>query len=284
MIEAVKFDRLYVEITNTCNLSCTFCTPHWRDNRVMSVEDFQRILNQLSPFGDHLYFHVKGEPTLHPELKTFLDLAHQAHKKVHLVTNGTLISKLTFDLGAHPALASLVISLHSLQPLPTSAQKTILGDLSRFLTVNRQRTLTIYLRLWNENNGVLIQWLSDYLGQPIHYTPSKKRQPLIDNLVLDTDQAFEWPDIEHPKVTDKGTCYGGLKMLAVLADGTLTPCCLDHNGHLALGNLLETPISELLTSPRYADFRNGLEHGQLIEDLCQRCTYHLKHKKRISQG
>ena len=283
MIDNVKFDRIYVEITNTCNLACSFCTPHQRINRQMSVDDFQRVLNQSSPYGDHLYFHVKGEPTLHPQLKTFLDMAHQASKKVHLVTNGTRLSTLPFDLGAHPSLASLVISLHSLQPLPTITQEAILSDLSRFLTTNRQRSLTLYLRLWNENNGILLNWLSAYLGQPVSYTPSKKRQPLIDNLVLDTDQAFEWPQLSHPLVTDRGTCYGGLKMMAILADGTVTPCCLDHQGHLALGNLLETPLQEILESPRYQRFRDGLNHGILTEELCRRCTYHLKHKKRISR-
>lgn len=282
MIEIVKFDRLYVEITNTCNLACPFCTPHQRTNRMMSLEDFQRILNHLGPYGDHLYFHVKGEPTLHPHLETFLDLAFQSNKKVHLVTNGTLLSTLTFDLGAHPALASLVISLHSLQPLPKISQEAILGDLSRFLALNNQRPLSIYLRLWNENNGVLIQWLTEFVGHPITYTPSKKRQALKDNLILDTDQEFVWPDIDHPKVSERGTCYGGLKMMAVLVDGTVTPCCLDHNGHMALGNLFEIPLSELLATTHYQTFRQGLEKGQLTEDLCQRCTYHLKHKKRIS--
>lgn len=284
MMDSVKFDRLYVEITNTCNLNCAFCPPHHRVNRMMSVDDFERILTQLDPYGDHLYFHVKGEPTLHPQLETFLDLAHQAHKKVHLVTNGTRLSALTFDLGAHPALASLVISLHSLQPLPTITLEAILGDLSRFLEVNRQRSLTIYLRLWNENNGILLNWLSTVVGHAVTYTPSKKRQKLIDNLVLDTDQAFEWPDMSHPYVTPRGTCYGGLKMMAVLADGTVTPCCLDQSGQMALGNLLKTPMNELLLTPRYQTFKSGLLEGRLTEELCQRCTYHLKHKKRISQG
>lgn len=279
---SVKFDRLYVEITNTCNLSCAFCTPHQRVNQLMSVEAFQRVINQIAPFGDHLYFHVKGEPTLHPHLETFLDLAHQAHKKVHLVTNGTLLSQLHFDLGAHPALATLVISLHSLQTLPQSTQEAILSDLSRFLDSNRSRALTLYLRIWNENNAALLRWLSNYLGFSVTYTPAKKRLKLVDNLVLDTDQAFDWPDNTHPKVTDHGTCYGGLKMLAVLVDGTVTPCCLDHNGHLELGNLLETPLAEILGSARYLNFRNELQNGKLVEDLCQRCTYHLKHIKRIS--
>ena len=282
MMNNVKFDRLYIEITNTCNLTCSFCTPHQRPNRFMTVDEFRHVLSEVALWGDHVYFHVKGEPTLHPQLETFLDLAHHARKKVHLVTNGSLLGRLAFDLGAHPALASLVISLHSLQTLPQSTQEAILSDLSRFLDLNRHRALTLYLRLWNENNGLLIRWLTDYLGFSVTYTPSKKRQKLVDNLILDTDQAFDWPDIDHPKVTDTGTCYGGLKMLAVLGEGTVTPCCLDHNAHLSLGNLHETPLSQLLESPRYRTFRSNLENGRFTEDLCQRCTYHLKHKKRIS--
>jgi radical SAM protein with 4Fe4S-binding SPASM domain len=249
----------------------------------MSRAIFERVMAEIGPYGHHLYFHVKGEPTLHPDLEYFLDVAATAQKKVHLVTNGTLLNRLTFDLGAHPAVASLVISLHSLQELPQCSQDAILADLARFLDRNRQRPLTLYLRLWNENNRSLVDWLSRYVGFKVSYTPSKKRQRLIDNVMLDTDQAFEWPDLNHPYVTDRGTCYGGLKMIAVLADGTVTPCCLDHNGHMALGNLLTTPLSTLLTELRYTDFRTALVNRRLVEPLCQHCTYHLKHKKRISR-
>lgn len=279
----VKFDRLYLEITNTCNLTCPFCTPHQRLNGQMSKAMFDHVIHEIAHYGDHLYFHVKGEPTLHPDLEYFLDVAGAYQKKVHLVTNGTLLSRLTFDLGAHPALASLVISLHSLQYISQSAQDAVLADLATFLDRNRQRPLTLYLRLWNENNGKLVDWLSNYVGFKVTYTPSKKRQKLIDNVVLDTDQAFEWPDLNHPYVTDHGTCYGGLKMMAVLADGTVTPCCLDHDGHMGLGNLTEIPLSKLLSDTRYTTFRSSLEKGQLVEPLCQHCTYHLKHKKRISR-
>ena len=283
MMIDMKFDRLYLEITNTCNLTCPFCPPHQRTNHFMTLETFQHILDEVSPFGDHLYFHLKGEPTLHPKLESFLDLAHHHNKRVHLVTNGTLLGRLSFDLGAHPALASMVISLHSLHYLTQSAQNAILSDLTHFLDHNRQRPLTIYLRLWNENNGKLLQWLSTYVGFQVTYSPAKQRRKLIDNLVLDTDQEFEWPSLDHPHVSDHGTCYGGLKMMAVMSDGQVTPCCLDHNAKINLGNVLITPLSTILKSERYQTFRDGLEHGQLREDLCQRCTYHLKHKKRISR-
>jgi radical SAM protein with 4Fe4S-binding SPASM domain len=249
----------------------------------MTYATFERVLNEVAPYGDHLYFHVKGEPTLHPELERFLDRASQYHKKVHLVTNGTLLQHLDFDLGAHPALASLVISLHSLQELPEIAQDAILSDLTLFIKQNRLRPFTFYLRLWNHDNGKLVDWLSGMLGFQVVYSPTKQRQKLVDNLVLDTDQAFEWPDMSHPEVSYQGTCYGGLKMMAVLSDGTVTPCCLDHNGLMAIGNLLTTPLTTLLNQPRYQSFRTSLQQNHFTEALCQRCTYHLKHKKRISR-
>lgn len=249
----------------------------------MTTAIFEHVLTEIAPYGDHLYFHVKGEPTLHPDLEHFLDRAFQKQKKVHLVTNGTLLQHLDFDLGAHPALASLVISLHSLQELPEIAQDAILGDLTQFITQNRQRPFTLYLRLWNHNNGRLVTWLSELVGSQVTYTPSKQRQRLMDNLVLDTDQTFDWPDLSHPEVTRHGTCYGGLKMMAILSDGTITPCCLDHNGHMALGNLLTTSLTDLINQPRYRNFRRQLEQGYFAETLCQRCTFHLKHKKRINR-
>ena len=44
-------------------------------------------------------------------------------------------------------------------------------------------------------------------------------------------------------------CKALLKQIGVLADGSLVPCCLDHNGDVILGNLLHQSLEEILSSP-----------------------------------
>ena len=64
--------KAYLEITNVCNLACAFCPGTRREKRFMSLEEFKILSAKLRPHTDYLYFHLMGEPLLHPELGAFL--------------------------------------------------------------------------------------------------------------------------------------------------------------------------------------------------------------------
>lgn len=245
----------------------------------MSVRDFERVLKEIHHHTEHIYLHLKGEPTLHPQLKEIMDLAAQYKKKVHLVTNGTLLDQLNFDLSAHPALAQISISLHSIQTLDQATQEKYLRTLEYWIMRSENSSISLFLRVWNQNNEQLLEWLRAVLGTDFDYQPNKHRIHLRKNLALDFDKEFIWPSLKHPFVSDTGHCYGGTKMMGILADGTVTPCCLDNEGDMALGNILTTPFERILTSERYQNFVTQLSHNRFSENLCQHCTYHLKHKK-----
>jgi radical SAM protein with 4Fe4S-binding SPASM domain len=275
----MTYQRLYIEITNVCNLNCPFCLETSREPRFMSLQEFDHVLSEIKDQGDHLYLHIKGEPTLHPQFKQILDLAHQHHKKVHLVTNGTRLDQLEFDLTDHPALSSLAISMHSIQTLSDTNKTVYLKMLENLIMRSENKPFSLYLRVWNENNIEILDWLRSILKIDFEYSPSKHRILIRKNLALDFDKEFLWPSLKHPFVSSEGHCYGGLKMMGILADGTLTPCCLDNDGDMALGNLFVTPLKTLITQDRYRHFVDHMNGNRFSEDLCQHCTYHLKHKK-----
>ncbi|MFW5621717.1 MAG: SPASM domain-containing protein, partial [Segatella copri] len=66
-------------------------------------------------------------------------------------------------------------------------------------------------------------------------------------------------------------CKALLKQIGVLADGSLVPCCLDHNGDVILGNLLHQSLEEILSSPRAQAMTEGFKHHTATETLCQNC-------------
>ena len=70
-----------------------------------------------------------------------------------------------------------------------------------------------------------------------------------------------------------------MDQIASLADGTVVPCCLDSEGEIALGNLFETDMETILSSPRARAMREGLTAGKMIEPLCQKCTYARRFRK-----
>ena len=73
------FKRAYVEITNRCNLHCSFCPGTRRQPRDLSAEEMAFILQRLKAYTEYLYFHIMGEPLLHPRLAEFLSLAYSHH-------------------------------------------------------------------------------------------------------------------------------------------------------------------------------------------------------------
>ncbi len=275
----MTYQRIYIEITNVCNLNCPFCLVTSRKPRFMNHQEFEHVLSEIKDHSNHIYLHIKGEPTLHPQFKEIMDIAHQHHKKIHLVTNGTFLDQLDFDLSAHPALSSLAVSLHSIQNFSDEDKTIYLKMLENLIMRSENKPFSLYLRVWNERNTELLNWLKSILNIDFEYAPSKHRILIRKNLALDFDKEFVWPSLKHPFVSSAGHCYGGLKMMGILADGTLTPCCLDNDGDMALGNLFETPFETLIAQDRYQNFITSMAENKLNEDLCQHCSYHLKHKK-----
>ena len=85
-----KFKKIFIEITNICNLNCSFCSKVEKPKRTMTKEEFTHILSEIKPYTDNIYLHVKGEPLLHPNLIDFLHIAEEHNIKVNLTTNGVL--------------------------------------------------------------------------------------------------------------------------------------------------------------------------------------------------
>ena len=104
--------KAYLEITNVCNLSCDFCHGTKREKAFISEERFRTAALRLRTFADFLYFHLMGEPLLHPELKTFFEIANEMGYKVIITTNGTLLKEKDKILLSSPALHKVSISLH----------------------------------------------------------------------------------------------------------------------------------------------------------------------------
>ena len=110
-----RFKKVYVEITNICNLRCSFCPETSRAKKLMSIDEFSYIVSQIKPFTDYIYFHLMGEPFLNTNLKAMLDICSEASLKVNITTNGTLINKVSDTLLNAPALRKVSFSLHSFE-------------------------------------------------------------------------------------------------------------------------------------------------------------------------
>ena len=56
----MRFSRCYLEITNRCNLACSFCPKTKRPARTLTAEEFRLLAGKLRAYTDYLYLHVIG--------------------------------------------------------------------------------------------------------------------------------------------------------------------------------------------------------------------------------
>lgn len=270
----MRFRKIYVEISNLCNLSCVFCPGTKRTPGRMWAEQFEKLLPKLRPYTEYLYFHLMGEPLCHPELNEFLKIAKEF--KVILTTNGTLLARQREMLLSAPALHKVNISLHAFEAndLQVPFEK-YLEDCFRFGQAAEGKKLVVY-RLWNQGgadarNAEILDAMARYFPKPW----AEKRQGIQigDKVFLEYGEKFDWPDLQAEEGTEKVFCYGLRDQLGVLWDGTVVPCCLDHEGDIALGNLFTQDLDEILNTPRAKALCEGFNRREAVEPLCRRCGY-----------
>lgn len=285
------FHKINVEITNVCNLKCSFCPTVERERQFMSAEEFEHILGEIAPYTEQVCLHLLGDPLVHPKLDRILDLCGKAQKPVFLVTNGVLLRDHRAELLLHPILRQVNFSLHSFHDNfpgtdPTTYLEKIFAYTERALSERPE--LYVNFRLWNlettsldlsrmrESNLLILERALKRFGThewTFEDVRSRKSYRLAGRLYLHFDTEFTWPSMDLPVHGEAGTCYGLRNHIGVLADGTVVPCCLDHKGEIRLGNLRESSLEAILSSPRAQAMRLGFERGKLVEPLCQRCPY-----------
>lgn len=271
-----RFHKIYIEISNKCNLSCEFCPGTRRDPRSMDEAAFGQLLPKLRPYTDYLYFHLMGEPLCHPRLGVFLEMAGSLGFRVILTTNGTLLRRNQELLLSSPALHKVQISLHAFEANDlTIPFEEYLKDCLSFGKAAEGRMILVY-RLWNNggadrNNQEIIRHLHNAF--PGSWVPGKQGTAIGNRVFLEPGDKFDWPDPGAPERTGRFFCYGLRDQLGILADGTVVPCCLDHDGDIPLGNLFREDLNTILESPRARALYDGFSNGTASEPLCRRCGY-----------
>lgn len=274
-----RFKKAYLEITNRCNLRCSFCPGTHRPPRTMTVEEFRLLAEKLRPVTEHLYLHIMGEPLLHPQLAELLSIAGEQGFRVNITTNGTLLPEQGGLLYTSPAVRKVSISLHSFEANERCGFAQYLAGCTDFARQAAAAGKLIGLRLWNLDGALagensLNEPILTHLHQifPDDWKPAQGGYVLAERIYLEYGERFEWPDLAAEEA-DIQFCYGLRDQLGVLCDGTVVPCCLDHEGDIALGNLLRQPLEEILSSPRAAALYEGFSRRTPTEALCRRCGY-----------
>ena len=278
--------KAYLEITNICNLSCSFCHKTARERRMMSDEEFDLLTDRLAGIK-HLYFHLMGEPTLHPLLPKFIVKARKKGFLPIITTNGSLLaSKGEALLETLPHKIS--ISLHAPAANSAFADPSYLENCINFARRLSSSGCIVALRLWNlgseeqAQNAPIIRRLKEEFPGKWQTVRRGNGYRLGDNLYLEWGERFDWPDPSLPALPEDADlfCYGLRDQIGVLCDGTVVPCCLDSDANLALGNLFDTELEAILNSPRARAIYDGFTRRRGTERLCRQCGYARRFSKK----
>lgn len=273
--------KAYLEITNVCNLSCEFCPGTRRPADFLSLEDFRTLALRLRPHTEYLYLHLMGEPLLHPRLDEILAQTAKLDFKVMLTTNGTLLKKRQDLLLSSPAVEKISISLHSFEGNQREDLESYLTECLSFAKEAGEAEKKCALRLWNLDgadtrgssrlNGEILTAMEQSFPPP--WREGRQGTTLAPNVFLEWGETFVWPDLDAPEGRAPRFCHGLRDHIGVLVDGTVVPCCLDHEGDIPLGNLFQANLEEILTSPRARAIYDGFSQGQARELLCRKCGF-----------
>jgi len=270
-----KFRKVYVEITNICNMNCSFCPETNRAKAIMDSGRFEYIAKQVVQYTDYVYLHVKGEPLLHPNLKEILNICNKYNLKVNISTNGTLL-KDKYELLKE--IRQLNVSLHSFEKQDEIKLEEYINNTLTVCDELAKAGVIIRYKLWNvkeENctsNAKIIQMLNKRYNVEIQNSLYDKDKKIAYNIFLSIKVPFKWPDIQDENKDDT-TCYGLRRQIAILVDGTVVPCCVDNNGDINLGNIFETSLETILNSDMALKIKKGFEDNKCIHTLCKKCEY-----------
>ena len=267
--------RCYLEITNVCNLNCMFCPKTDRAKHFLSPEEFDTLTSKLVGEVKFLYFHLMGEPFLHPHLPEFIRMARSKGFVPVLTTNGTLLPKSHGVIEALPH--KIQISLHSHEGNAKDHLDLYIKEVVDFAKEAALHGILVVMRLWNqggyeEENERILELMEQHLPRP--WTQRHDGWKLAENLYIEFDGMFEWPDGEREEYgAEKIFCYALRNQVGVLVDGSVVPCCLDHGGDIVLGNLFDQSLGEIISSPRAKALYDGFTNHTAVEPLCRRCGY-----------
>lgn len=282
-----RFKRVYIEITNICNLSCEFCPDTKRAKKTMTADEFLFVAKQVSLFTDYVYLHILGEPLIHSDLKKILSICQDYNLKVNITTNGRFLKAVLNTLQNAKTLRKVAISLHSAQDGITDVDKHLNDCI--FAADTLSSDVIIEYRLWNlkkfinsqntndlpEFNKFVLDYLKNHYNK--HSFDAKGDNInsflLAPNIYAVSAENFDWPDINGKYYGDKGKCYGLKTQLGILCDGTVVPCCLDSEGNIALGNIFKSTLEEIINSERANNIYENFKKGYRVEELCKRCGY-----------
>ena len=284
-----KFNKVYIELTNICGLSCSFCPTKNLPTHTMSLEFFEAILIQLKPYTKEIAYHIFGDPLTLSNLEKYLDISYKHNFKVNITTTGYYLNNFDLNLFLHPTIKQINFSLNSFNKNDiTKSLEEYLEPIFELCELKLEKEIHNFInfRLWNMNNQNSEEDFNNKIFESlikqfnIDLSTSNFKEPIrLENQIkLHFDSYFQWPSLDSSH-NSQGYCQGLSTHFGILSSGIVVPCCLDSDGNINLGNLNDTKLKDILESKKTINIIDGFKNQKAVEELCKKCSYKDRFKK-----
>lgn len=268
------YKKIYIEITNDCNLSCLFCIKNKRKKKYITLDEFKIILDKIENYTKYIYLHILGEPLIHPLINEFINYASNRFK-VNITTNGYKINNIINNKN----IRQLNISLQSYNEIYGISLKEYMDNIFNAVDVLKEYTYISY-RIWvkNKYTSDIINMINNKYNINLDIDCIKNNTTISNNIFISVNEEFIWPDLNNNYYSEKGKCYALRDHIGILVDGSIVPCCLDSKGDIILGNIYKDNLDDVIKSDRYNNMLNGFINNIKVEELCKKCNFICKDK------
>jgi radical SAM protein with 4Fe4S-binding SPASM domain len=231
------------------------------------MDDFRIVLDKLNDFTKYLYFHIMGEPLLHPHINELIDIA-SSNFFVNITTNGYLIDKVKDNKN----IRQINISLHSYDKKYNKSLDEYLDNVFTSVDNLVVNNTIIKYRLWVDS--VYKYDIINRLEEKYNIKIDSNSIKLSDNVYYEVEQEFIWPSLDNDYYCEVGSCRALRDHIGILVDGTVVPCCLDSEGIIKLGNIYKNEINDIINNGLFKEMKKGFQDNKKIHELCKKCNFY----------
>lgn len=284
---------LFIDPSSLCNFRCKFCPTGdpflikktGRKQQFLPLELFQKIIADVQEFPGKvkvLRLYKDGEPLLNPNFTEFVRLAKASGKfeRIETTTNG---SKLSPEMNARLIAAGIDRIVISIEGVTSEAYKSFAGfklDFDSFVRnvedlYKRRGACLVHVKTVQENlregeEEIFIRTFSP-ISDRVHIEYTVPSWPNFD-IPYVTQEEIQSRGAFGQKVSDKRVCAYPFYSMAINADGSVSPCCVDWDRSLVLGNLNEQSLKEVWNGSAMQALRRAMFEGRRKDNpTCATC-------------
>lgn len=273
-----------IEPANYCNLACPHCPTGSgmlkKDRRLLSLDDFRHIVDDLSPALCYLNLYFQGEPLLNGRIAEMAGYAEQRGIRCCISTNAQLLDENLARSLKEAQLSRLIASIdgpdeesYRQYRRGGSFAKAVAG-LRAAADAGLNVTLQCLLLSSTEGRQDEVRRLAESCGvKKVEFKTAQLYSPLLMPRDETLSRYRRTPDggIELKKKLRR-RCLRLWQGAVIAADGSVLPCCYDKAAEHPFGNILEQSIRQIWHSEQAHSFRLRILKERETVGICRNCN------------